>query len=657
MNPTTTHPNPPPGTDAGPPRPQPPGGRPLEVLHLEDDPDDAVFVLRELEDQDTLPVHITTVERLSDGLRRLRAQRFDLALLDLSLPDSQGLPTFEQLRREAPDLPIVVLADTTDADFEVPILRQGAQDFLRKRQISPDWLRSAIRFAVERHRVAAEFSLRTRALVEGESRVRRIIEANADAVVIVDAEGNVRFANPAAEKLFGRVVSDLVGRPFGFPAVTGKTTELDILRPDGSTGVAEMRVVETEWGEQPAFLASLRDITERKRLEAKLLRAQRMESIGALAGGIAHDLNNVLAPIIMSVDILRQKVVDPEGVTVLQTLSESALRGADMVRQVLTFARGIDGQRIAISARSLMNDVAKIFNDTFLKSVDVSTSVAPDVWTVIGDRTQLHQVFINLGVNARDAMPNGGELMLTAANVVLDEKEAAISPEAKAGPYVVFTVADSGIGIPHEIIDQIFDPFFTTKEVGKGSGLGLATVRGIVKSHEGFITVYSEIGRGTTFRVYLPAKRVRTEENASLAAANLPRGRSEWVLVVDDEASIRQITQYTLEAFGYRVLVARDGPEALAVYAQRASDIAVVLTDMMMPNLDGFATMRALRSMNPNLKIIAASGLATDGQSHAAERAGCDFFLAKPYTAEALLGALHRVLRDHASHSTPRLTA
>jgi CheY-like chemotaxis protein len=369
-----------------------------------------------------------------------------------------------------------------------------------------------------------------------------------------------------------------------------------------------------------------------------------MESIGTLAGGIAHDLNNVLAPIMMATAIMEMRFPDPESQSLIAVLTECAQRGADMVGQVLTFARGVDGQRMEVQIASLVQDIEKIVKDTFYKHIQVRTLIPHDLWTVEGDPTQLHQVLLNLCVNARDAMPQGGTLILSAGNLVIDAHYAALNSEARPGPYVFLEIEDSGTGIPAEVIEKIFDPFFTTKELGKGTGLGLSTTLAIAKSHGGFIRVQSEPGKGTTFKVYLPAQVGTSTAVKAQSGLEMPPGNGELILVVDDEPSVRQITRQTLEAFGYRVLLAADGVEALAIYAGQGAQIALVLTDMMMPVMDGAATIQVLRKLNPELPIIAASGLSANSQGDQATRLGVSHFLPKPYTAETLLKALRKAL-------------
>ncbi len=402
-------------------------------------------------------------------------------------------------------------------------------------------------------------------------------------------------------------------------------------------------------GKSVRMVGGMRDVTQQKKNEAQSMRAQRMESIGTLSGGIAHDLNNVLTPIMMSIELLKsEKCMDPAHATILETISVSCHRGADLIRQVLSFARGIEGQRIAIQIPRLIKDLQGIITTIFPSNITIVTVLSADLWSLAGDPSQLHQVLLNLAVNARDAMPTGGTLTLVGSNVILDAPKPELGQKAKAGKYVLIKISDTGCGIPLEIRDRILEPFFTTKELGKGTGLGLATVATIIKSHEGFMSFESEIGQGTTFKIYLPA-------NANLRIAgstpplhdtHLPRGHNELVLVVDDESSIREITQRTLEAFGYRVLTANDGTEAVALYAEQRQQIALVLTDMMMPIMDGAATIEVLQRMNPAIKIIVVSGLQ---MTEEIARSGIRDFLPKPYTAQTLLQLVHQVIDRPAS--------
>jgi nitrogen-specific signal transduction histidine kinase/CheY-like chemotaxis protein len=387
------------------------------------------------------------------------------------------------------------------------------------------------------------------------------------------------------------------------------------------------------------------DLTDRKKLEQQYLRVQRMESIGTLAGGIAHDLNNILAPIMMAIELLQRPLEDDQAKAILQALEVSAKRGTEIVRQILSFVRGLEGQRIEVRLEDQLKDLENLIKNTFPKNVRLKFSVPTDTWSILGDPTQLHQVLLNLCVNARDAMPSGGNLTIHAENAVLDEHYAAMNVQAKPGRYVNIIVTDSGTGMPPAVINRIFEPFFTTKDLTKGTGLRLSTVMSIVKSHEGVINVYSELGNGTRFNVYLPAMDASDEKSKAPSREDeLPRGNGETVLVADDEASILIITVQTLQAFGYKVLTATDGAEAVAVYAEHKREISVVLTDMTMPIMDGPATIRALIKINPAIKIIAVTGLNVHGNANQLSEAKVKTFLTKPFTAKTLLTTMRAVL-------------
>ncbi|MDI1312737.1 PAS domain S-box protein [Prosthecobacter sp.] len=410
-------------------------------------------------------------------------------------------------------------------------------------------------------------------------------------------------------------------------------------------------IVESRWtlikdaqGRPQSILSINTDITERKKLEQQFLRAQRMESIGTLAGGIAHDLNNVLAPIMMAIELLKLQESSAQKLDILSTIEGSATRGADLVKQVLSFARGVEGRQLAVQVGHLLKEIEKIVNETFLKGIQVCCEISSPLWVVQGDPTQIHQVLLNLSVNARDAMPNGGQLKLSATNLLMDGQCASMIPGAKPGQYLHLQVADNGTGMSSEVIERMFEPFFTTKELGKGTGLGLSSVMAIVKSHHGFLRVESELGAGTTFHIYLPAHMSEHEEVDAAIPGDLPRGAGELILVVDDEAAVQQITKQTLETFGYRVLLAADGAEAVSLYSQYRSEVALVLTDMMMPVMDGPATIQVLMRMNPEICIIAASGMNAAGMEEKAANTGVKNFLPKPYTAETLLKTLDAVL-------------
>jgi len=383
-------------------------------------------------------------------------------------------------------------------------------------------------------------------------------------------------------------------------------------------------------------------------MEALFLRNQRLESIGQLAGGIAHDLNNILAPILMGAQMLRENSDEPESPFILATIETNAQRGAEIVKQVVAFARGADGTQVLLQVRYVLAEICGIIRETFPRTITLKTEQQQNLWTIMGDATQLHQILLNLAVNARDAMPHGGTLTVAAENQMLDEDDAACRPGLEPGPYVVFRISDTGTGIPPEIADKIFDPFFTNKGPDKGSGLGLSTVMGIVKSHRGHVEFDSKVGQGTEFRVYLPAEpglpRLAPVKPGE-GKLSPPKGHGELVLIVDDEEAVRSVTKRILEASGYRTLVATQGTEAVAYYLEKGYEINVVLTDLHMPDMGGVEAISVLRQINPSLKIIVVTGAGSALGAPTAEEMGVQAYIKKPFDVAHLLPTLHNVLQ------------
>ncbi|HEX9615339.1 MAG TPA: PAS domain S-box protein, partial [Bacteroidota bacterium] len=394
------------------------------------------------------------------------------------------------------------------------------------------------------------------------------------------------------------------------------------------------------------FLAVKEDITARKLLEDQIFHAQRMESLGTLAGGIAHDLNNVLAPILLSLHSVRGRVSDPAALRLLKTVEASANRGKEIVRQVLTFSRAGAGERDIVEPGRLLAEIRQLMNETFPKDIDVSVQYPNDLRTLLADHTQIHQLLMNLCVNARDAMPRGGQLTVTAKNVDVDDTFAGMQYGASPGQFVLMEVSDSGSGIPEEHLSKIFDPFFTTKAVGSGTGLGLSTVHTIVKNHSGFIRVRSTPKQGTTFSIYLPAQPVSAKSAIPFAGEDVvtPRGNGETILIVDDEPSVLESAKMTLESNGYGVMTAGEGTEAIAVYAKFRKTIRIVLVDLMMPFMDGISTVRSLAKLDPTLIFIASSGALAAEEKWASVKEFVTEYIPKPYTGPALLATVGKVL-------------
>ena len=500
---------------------------------------------------------------------------------------------------------------------------------------------------------------------QADARIREqasLLDKAQDAILVRDLDHTITFWNKGAERLYGWTSEEALGRSVCdlLYQETSAFSQAHQQTLDRGEWVGEMNqidkfgrelTIEGRWtlvrdqnGQPESVFVINTDISEHRKLEQQFLRAQRLESIGTLAGGIAHDLNNILAPISMAIELLKMKVTDARSAELLDTLALSTKRGADMVAQVLSFGREMEGRRMEVHPRQLIIETETILRDTFLTKIQLEIRAPRELWTVHGDPTQLHQVLLNLCVNARDAIADYGKISISADNVMIDHTFAAMNLEAHEGPHVCIRVEDDGEGIPPEIIDKIFDPFFTTKSVGKGTGLGLSTSLAIVKSHGGFMRTVSKPGEGTRFRVYLPARPELAPPADLDLKPDLPSGRGEMVLIVDDEASIRQITQQTLEAFGYRTLLAANGEQAVSLYALHQAEISLVLTDMMMPEMSGSATIERLMKINPAVHIIATSGIAANRELAEVAGHGVKDFLQKPYTAETLLKCLAHVL-------------
>jgi PAS domain S-box-containing protein len=671
----------------------------INILLVDDNPSNLLALETILQAPDRNLVRASSGE---EALRFLLDEDAAVILLDVHMPSISGLETAALIRgrERTRGVPIIFLTAYDDNAGDDRISRSyalGAVDYIIK-PIDPEALKSKVAVFVELYRkteqikqLYAELEQRVRErtaelattnevlrieviermraderLRESEARLQSILKSLDDCIWSASLDGTqIHYLSQAVERIWGRSPADFYANPQlwletahpedrlkveeAFKALL-EAGELDIeykiVRPDGAARWVHNRghIIREENGRPFRLDGIATDITEKKSLEARFLRAQRLESIGRLASGIAHDLNNILSPVLMGAQMLQLKLSSADDRRMLEIMLGNIERGADMVKQILLFARGVQGERIPLQPRHLIREIIKVVTETFPKSVHVKSSVLEDPWLIMGDTTQIHQVLMNLCVNARDAMPGGGTLMISAENVRLDEIYVRMNPEARTGEYVMIAVADTGEGIPQQLLSKIFDPFFTTKEQGKGTGLGLSTVQGIVKSHGGFINVYSEVGKGTEFKIYLPVAE-SPHAISEAVQTDWPTGNGELILVVDDEAAVRELAKNVLETFGYHALMAGDGVEAMAIYAERRGEIHAVLTDLMMPVMDGPATIRALQRLDPEVKIIAVSGLSGNGRMLEAAQAGVKLFLPKPYTADRLLKAISDILK------------
>jgi PAS domain S-box-containing protein len=506
-----------------------------------------------------------------------------------------------------------------------------------------------------------------RKLVDAQIREQNdILSQSHEGVMIVSLANEVSLWNRGAEEIFGWTAAEALGRsPEKLLGAEGTEAfsslraaverdgfwngEMRLKTREGRSLIVHNRatLVRDEAGRPRARLNFLADITEKKLLEEKFLHAQRIETIGMLAAGIAHDLNNVLAPIMFAAPLLRDSLSTPRDLKILETLKQCAARGAGLVKQILGFVHSTTGEFQLTHVRHIARDVISVIEETFPRSIELEQKVPSDLWPVLGNVTQIHQVLLNLCVNARDAMPRGGTLGITAANRRLNAAEADAIPKSRPGAWLVLEVSDTGTGIPPEVLERIWTPFFTTKGVDKGTGLGLSTVRGIVANHQGFIELNTEVGRGTTFRVFLPAVESESPDALTASPFEIPDGQGELILLVDDDAPIREIGTAILEHHGYRVVSCVDGVDAIILFVARAAEISLVITDVEMPRLGGTELAYALSQIRPNIPLLAISGLPPDetGDSGASEAKKLTrAFLAKPFSAADLLGTVHRLI-------------
>ena len=626
-------------------------------------------------------VHVT---RLGEAIAHLSDYTVEVVLLDLTLPDSSGLQSLKTLIDHAPRLPIVVLTNTNDNELAIAAVRQGAQDYLIKRQVNQDVLVRSLRYAMERKQAAedlreaneileqrvaertAELATANRLLrseIQERQRTQERLTLAQTVSKIGTFEWNIQAHvitwGPELELLYGRLPGELQGQ---FETWLQTLHEDDRERVEqefiqsingGEEFSTEFRIVtplevirwisvkshifEDNAGEPLRMIGIHMDITDKKDLEAQFLRAQRLESLGTLASGIAHDLNNILTPILGVVQLLPLQLPDlsDRNQLLLDTLNRSARRGAELVKQILSFTRGVEGKRTTLQINYILREVEALIKQTLPKSIQIRANISTTVWPILGDATQLHQVFMNLCVNARDAMAEGGVLTVTVENRDLEPIDAKHYLDAIPGAYVVVTVQDTGTGIPSDIIDRIFDPFFTTKPIGKGTGLGLSAVLGIIKSHGGFVDVQSTVGHGSGFTIFLPAQETPVVEGTP----HLPMcpGNQELVLLVDDEQAILDVAKLMLETYNYRVMTANSGVEAIALFHQHTQDIDCVLMDVMMPDPNGLSLMPLMKRSRPDIRYIAISGLQSKETIEAAKRLGFADCLAKPFTTQELL--------------------
>ena len=623
--------------------------KPVQIVLVEDNWHDAELLKATLQSAGIACSYVQT-ETEAEFIKALEGEP-DLIISDYTLPAFDGSTALDIARRLRPDVPFMFLSGTIGEEAAIEAMLSGATDYVLKHKFA------RIVPAVQRALGEADERRMRR---EAEQKLAQTLEqlqnlfGNLDDVFFSfdPQERRLLQISPACEKVYGLSREEFFLNPGVWrellhnddrPIVQAAETTLQetgsasfehrIIRPDGKTRWLQARLKSAAGpdGETLRIDGIVSDITERRELEAQFFRSQRMDNIGNLASGIAHDLNNVLTPIVLGLQFIRTKVAEPEAVEALETLEACATKGAEFLRQILMFARGVEMQQTVVRIGGLVRNVEAILRQTFPKSIEISTDIPNDLSPVLATSTQLEQVLVNLCLNARDAMPHGGKLSISARN------------EAQ---HVVIHVTDTGVGIPPDHLSKVFDTFFTTKEPDKGTGLGLSTVRAIVEKHGGTATVRSELNRGTTFTITLPAvvsSNVQQEKKGTNPVGSAT-GHSELILVVEDETAVRDLIQTVLENYGYRVITADDGMDGIAVFNEHRSEIKIVISDQEMPRMSGAEMARRLRQSAPELKLITMSGFM---QPTTFGPAAVEEILQKPFTPKQLLEAVHRVLGTH----------
>jgi len=642
--------------------------KPIRVLLIEDNPGD-FRLIREMFKESGANVELKWAKQLSTGLANLKEEIFDGLLVDLGLPDNQGIDTFKKIHDQAPQIPIIVLTGLADNGLALKAVREGAQDYLVKGQIDSNLLVRSIHYAIERKR--AEEALR-----ESKARFQELFNEAPVGYHEVDAEGRIFRVNRTELEMLGYTAEEMLGQSVSKFTVKEKTPQQPVLtnltnivsstqgfertyqRKDGTTipVLVERRVIREANGKVKSIRSTIQDITERKRAEeerekmqAQLIQAQKMESIGTLAGGVAHDFNNLLTTIQGYAQLAMMSLKESDSFYEnFKEIQQASVRAAKLTRQLLLFSRQQPMDLHSITLNETVDNLMKMLKRLIGEDITVQTDMDPNLWTNMADPGNMEQVIMNLVVNARDAMPEGKKITIKTENVDIDEGYCEIYNYAHPGKFVCLSVEDIGIGMDKEVIQHIFEPFFTTKGPGKGTGLGLSVVYGIVKQHEGWINVYSEPGRGSVFKVYLPASSVESKGEAKEEVISIQdcHGKGERILLVEDDDEIREFAKRVLFESGYVGFEAANAEEALNIFGKEKGDFHLVFSDVVLPVKSGLQLVEQLLSRTPELKVLLTSGYTDQKSQWPVIREKGYRFIQKPYGLTDLLRAVREVIEQ-----------
>jgi len=621
----------------------------INILLIEDNAAD-VDLIRDMLDQVKHPIRLIHSHRLSLGLASLETEDFDVILLDISLPDSQGLATFDALHAQAPDIPIVVLSGLGDESIALEAVRGGAQDYLVKGQVTGGLLIRAIHYAIERQRGEREREQLLAQVQAQAQQMQQIVDTVPEGVFLLDAHHRLVMANRLGREDLGVLTDVCIG---GIVENLADTPLEDILIPspgnlghalsiDGRSFRLIARPIETDLTPS-GWVVIARDITQQREIERRVQRQEHLVAVGQLAAGIAHDFNNILAVIsLYGGMVLRMSDLSAPARDRVETINQQARRASNLIQQLMDFSRRTVLERGPLNMIVFLKEQIELLQHTLPENIQLELTYAKGDYIVSADPTRLQQVIINLATNARDAMRQGGELTLALRRVNAEKLRHRLSPNlagdrpsmtsASVDKWIELSVSDTGTGIPSDVLPQIFDPFFTTKAPGQGTGLGLSQVYGIIMQHEGYIDVDTVMGQGTTFTIYLPALVTRDLKETSEEASHLCRGHGQAILVVEDEIATRRAIVESLKLLGYRVLTAADGTEAW----EKLGDVDLVLSDMVMPNMGGKMLFRAIRQEGLDVKVVLMSGHPLEEEFEVLKGQNLQGWLSKPPSLQDL---------------------
>ncbi len=637
---------------------------PLRVLIIEDSEDDTLLMVRELERAgfEVRWERVASAEALREALGdpAQGLPPWDVVIADYRMPGFGGMEALEIVRRRDPDLPLIVVSGSAGEELAVEAMRAGAQDYVMKDRLSrlaPAVERELRDAEVRRQRRRAEEALR-----ESEERYRQLFEHSPDGIAVL-CDGIVVLCNPALARMLGGVPGDLIGKTIEELAPSSEAEELagrlrEVIRWGQPTAVFESKLARSGGGTvdvqlvaaptthlgRPAVQIVVRDITDYRRMQEQLLRSQRMEAIGTLTGGIAHDFNNLLMPILGYTEaVIEDLGPDHPNTEDLRMVQDAAARAARLTRQLLSFSRRQVLQLDVLDLNRHVLDLVKMLERIIGEDIELHTRLAPDLWPVKADAGQLQQVLMNLAINARDAMPHGGQLVVETQNASIGPDYARTHYPMEPGDYVLLAVSDTGCGMDEATRERVFEPFFTTKR--EGTGLGLSTVYGIVKQHGGYIWVYSEPGQGTTFKIYLPRAADEAAPTPEPEIEEIETDAGETVLLVEDNEPVRILACTMLANLGYQPIEAKDPDEAIQVAATHQGPIHLLLTDVVLPRMNGKELYERLAAQRPDLRVLYMSGYSEETIAHRGILDAGVHYLQKPFSLRTLGREVKRALR------------